>query len=358
MATAPDNQYDTPTVMPDYLIRHATLRQLQVFEAIFRLGSFTRAAEELFLTQPTVSMQIKKLTDAMGLPLFEHVGRNVEPTDAGRELYTACRRMFETLANLEMKIADLKGLKMGRLRMCVITTAKYLAPEMLGEFSRLYPGIDMSLTVTNRHDTIERMLANEDDLYIMGQAPEGEIEVETHAFAPNPMVVMASRDHPLVGKKNIKLEEIANEPFIIREPGSGTRDLIFKTFDKKGLKPRVRMEVASNEAIKHTVASGIGVSVLSLHSLTLEGTGGPVAILDVEGFPILRHWYIVYPKGKELSLVAKTFLDFATDYELKFRSRMMEMWPALKKEIGAKEKKPKATKKKVKKKAKVKAKSA
>ena len=201
-----DNSYTPPAAMPDYLIRHATLRQLQVFEAIFRLGSFTRAAEELFLTQPTVSMQIRKLTDAMGVALFEHVGRNVEPTEAGRELYDACRSMFTTLANLEMKIADLKGLKRGRLRMGVITTAKYLAPEMLGEFSQLYPGIDLALKVTNRHSIINRMHANEDDLYIMGQAPEDELEVESYSFAPNPLVVMAPRNHPLVGKKNISLE--------------------------------------------------------------------------------------------------------------------------------------------------------
>ncbi|MGB5439202.1 MAG: LysR family transcriptional regulator [Gammaproteobacteria bacterium] len=316
--------------MPDYLIRHVTLRQLQVLEAIVRLGSFTRAAEDLFLTQPTVSMQIRKLTEAMGLPLFEHVGRNVEPTEAGLELYAACRKMFETLANLEMKLADLKGMKSGRLRLGVITTAKYLAPEILGEFSRLYPGIDLALKVTNREHIIERMHANEDDLYIMGQAPEDELEVEVYPFAPNPLVIMASRDHPLVGKKNIPLAEIAKEPFIVREAGSGIRDATFRTFNKYGLRPTVRMELGSNEAIKHAINGGLGLSVLSLHTLTLEGADGPVAILDVKGFPILRHWYIVYPKGKELSLVAKTFLEFTVDNEPRICERLQGMWPALK----------------------------
>jgi DNA-binding transcriptional LysR family regulator len=325
-----DNSYTPPAAMPDYLIRHATLRQLQVFEAIVRLGSFTRAAEELFLTQPTVSMQIRKLTDAIGLPLFEHVGRNVEPTEAGRELYSACRSMFETLANLEMKVADLKGMKRGRLRMGVITTAKYLAPEILGEFSRLYPGIDLALKVTNRERIITRMHDNEDDLYIMGQAPEEELDVEAYPFAPNPLVVMAPRDHPLVGKKNISLEEVAKEPFIIREPGSGIRDATLRIFEAKGLRPNVRMELGSNEAIKHAVVGGLGLSVLSLHTLTLEGVNGPVAILDVEGFPIMRQWYIVYPKGKELSLVARTFLDFVVNNEPKIREQMQTMWPALK----------------------------
>lgn len=325
-----ETDYTPAGAIPDHMIRHTTLRQFQVFEAIVRLGSFTRAAQELFLTQPTVSMQIRKLTEAIGLPLFEHVGRNVEPTEAGLELYDACRKMFETMANLEMKVSDLKGMKSGRLRMGVITTAKYLAPEILGKFSQLYPGIDLALKVTNREHIIERMHANEDDLYIMGQAPEDELEVEAYPFAPNPLVIMAPSGHPLVGMKNIPLSRIAQEPFIIREPGSGIRDATFRTFNKYGLQPKVRMELGSNEAIKHAIVGGLGLSVLSLHTLTLEGADGPVAILDVEGFPILRHWYIVYPKGKELSLVAKTFLDFAVENEPNIRERMQDMWPALK----------------------------
>jgi DNA-binding transcriptional LysR family regulator len=321
--------------MPDYLIRHATLRQLQVFEAIVRLGSFTRAAEELFLTQPTVSMQIKKLSDAMGLPLFEHVGRSVQPTEAGRELYDACRRMFETLANLEMKLADLKGMKRGRLRLGVITTAEYFAPEILGEFSQLYPGVEVSLKVTNRDSIIERMHANEDDLYVMGQTPADEVEVEAFSFAPNPLVMMAPRNHPLVGKKNIPLKRIAEEPFILREPGSGIRDATLRVFEAAGLRPSVRMELGSNEAIKHAIVGGLGISVLSLHTLALERAEGPVAILDVQGFPILRQWYLVYPKGKELSLVARTFLDFAVQHGPRLRVRMESMWPGLRQIIDA-----------------------
>ncbi len=330
MTDSNDKSFKSPTAMPDHIIRHVTLRQFQVFEAIYRSGSFTRAAEELYLTQPTVSMQIKKLTDALGLPLFEHVGRNVEPTEAGNELYDACRTIFERLSNLEMKIFDLKGLKRGRLRLGVISNAQYLAPEMLGEFSLNYPGIDLSLKVTNRDSIINRMNSNEDDLYIMGQAPKGPIEVESHAIAPNPLAVMAPRNHPLVGKKNISLAEIAEQPFIIREPGSGIRDATMKAFDKLGLRPNIRMELGSNEAIKHAIAGGLGLSIVSLHTLSLEGVDGPVAILDVEGLPILRKWYIVYPKGKELSLVAQKFLTFAIEYEPVIKERMQKMWPKLK----------------------------
>jgi len=325
------SDYTPAAARPDHLIRHSTFRQLQIFESIFRLGSFTRAAEELFLTQPTVSMQIKKLTEGVGLPLFEHVGRNVEPTEAGKELYQAVKQVFSVLSNLEMKIADLQGLKQGRLRIGVITTAKYLAPEILGQFSKEYPGIDLALKVTNRDRIIERMYANEDDLYIMGQAPDGELEVESYEFAPNPLVVMAPRDHHLVGKKNISLETLSEEPFIIREPGSGIRDVTLRMFQEKGLQPNIRMELGSNEAIKHTIVGGLGLSVLSLHTLALEGANGPVALLDVEGLPIMRNWYLVHPKGKELSLAAQAFLEFAINKEPGIRKKMQKDWPALKK---------------------------
>lgn len=330
-----DNNYTPPSAMPDYLIRHATLRQLQVFEAIVRLGSFTRAAEELFLTQPTVSMQIKKLADSLGLPLFEHVGRNVRPTEAGMELYQSCRKIFETLANLEMKIADLKGVKRGRLRLGVITTAKYFAPEVLGEFCQLYPGIEIALKVSNRERIFERINANEDDLYIIGQPPSDQLDIETFPVAPNPLVVMAPRNHPLVGRKNIPLSEIAEEPFILREPGSGIRDATLKVFDETGNRPNVRMELGSNEAIKHAIVGGLGLSVQSLHTLTLEGPEGPVAILDVQGFPIMRQWFLAYPRGKELSLVAQAFLEYSLKIEPRMRERMQALWPRMSKHFKA-----------------------
>ena len=276
--------YTPPSAMPEYLIRYATLRQLQIFEASVRLGSFSKAAEELFVTQPTVSMQIKKLSDALGISLFEQVGRNVRPTEVGRELYEACRKIFESLANLEMKVSDHKGMKRGRLRLGVVTTAKYFVPEVLGEFCRLYPGIDVALKVSNRDRITERLNAYEDDLYIVGQAPTDAMEIESFPFAPNPLVVLASRDHPLVDQKNIPLSRIAEEPLILREPGSGIRDATLRRFHEHDLQPNVRMELGSNEAIKHAVVGGLGIAILSLHTMSLEGPDGPVTLLDVEGF--------------------------------------------------------------------------
>lgn len=325
---------DEPTAemaisMPDYLIRHATLRQLQVFEAIVRQGSFTRAAQELFLTQPTVSMQVKKLTEAVGVALFEPVGRNVRPTEAGLDLYQTCREIFASLTHLESKIADLKGLRRGRLRLGVVTTAKYVAPEMLGEFSSRFPQIELSLKVTNRDRILDRIQSNEDDLYIMGEVPDREFDVAAQAFAPNPLVAMAPRAHPLVGGERITLKRFATEPFIVREPGSGIRDATLRLFASHGVQPKVRMELGSNEAIKHAIVGGLGVSVLSLHTLTLEGVDGPVAILDVEGFPIPRKWYMVYPRNKELSVVSKAFLEYALERESFIRTRLEQMWPPL-----------------------------
>ena len=233
-----------------------------------------------------------------------------------------------------MKMADLKGIKTGRLTLGVITTAKCFAPEILGEFCQLYPGIEVALNVFNRDQIIDRIKNNEDDLYIMGQAPvEQTDDIEAFPFAPNPLVVMAPRNHPLVGQTDIPLARIAEEPVILREPGSGIRDAMLRLFDQQGLSLKVRMELGSNEAIKHAIVAGLGLSVLSLHALALEGPDGPVALLDVEGFPIMRKWYIVHPKGKQLSLVAQASLDFVQGIEPQIRARLEEQWPDMKESL-------------------------
>lgn len=290
-------------------MRHTTLRQLEVFEAIARLGSFTRAAEELHLTQPTVSMQIKKLTDAVGLPLFEQVGKKVYLTDAGKALQQFSREIFDQFARFETLLADLKGVKQGRLRLAVITTAKYFIPRLLGPFCRQYPGIDVAMKVSNRERILERLANNEDDLYILGQAPE-ESHVIAEPFLPNPLIVLAPADHPLARQKNIPLQRLAEEPFLLREAGSGTRIALEQLFAQHSLKMKVRMELGSNEAIKQAVVGGLGISVLSRHTLTPDMPTDQLAVLDVQGFPIERHWFVTYPKGKQLSVVAKVFVDY------------------------------------------------
>lgn len=290
-------------------MRHTTFRQLEVFEAIARLGSFTRAAEELFLTQPTVSMQIKKLTDAVGLPLFEQVGKRVYLTDAGHALYATCRQIFEQLSRFDMTVADMKGLKRGALRLAVVSTAKYFAPRLLGPFCQRYPGIEASLKVCNREQLLERLDDNLDDLYILGQPPD-TIDIVATPFLENPLVVLAPANHALAHARKIPLARLAEEPFLAREVGSGTRKAVEQLFREHRLTMKVRMELESNEAIKQAIIVGLGVSVLSWHTLTQEIDTGQLAILDVEHFPIERHWYVVYPRGKQLSVVAQTFIDY------------------------------------------------
>ncbi|MBD2567055.1 LysR family transcriptional regulator [Anabaena lutea] len=288
-------------------MNQATLHQLKVFEAAARHGSFTRAAEELFLTQPTVSMQIKQLTKSVGLPLFEQVGKRLFLTEAGRELFTTCRQIFETIAQFEMTVADLKGLKQGQLRLAVITTAKYIIPRLLGPFCQLYPGIDISLQVTNHERILERMIGNMDDLYIMSQVPE-HLDVHVEAFLENPLVVFAPANHPLAQEKNIPIEKLVDQPFIMREPGSGTRRAVQSLFEEHGIKVKVKLELGSNEAIKQAIAGGLGISILSRHTLLTDSS--EFSILDVQHFPMKRTWYMVYPSGKQLSIVARTYYEY------------------------------------------------
>jgi len=288
---------------------HATLHQFKVFEATARHGSFTRAAEELYLTQPTVSMQVKQLTKSLGLPLFEQVGKRLYLTDAGRELYSTCQDIFDKLEQLEMRVADFKGMKQGRLRLAVITTAKYFVPRLLGPFCQRYPGIDVSLIVTNHERAIDRLANNQDDLYVMSQLPE-HIDIQTHPFLDNPLVVMAPKNHPLARERKISLERLSKEPFIMRESGSGTRKAVQNLLEHNNIDVKVRLELGSNEAIKQAIAGGLGISVLSCHTLTPEGNTGELTILDVEGFPIERQWYVVHLGSKQLSVVASTFLDY------------------------------------------------
>jgi len=290
-------------------MRHSTLRQLEVFATAARLGSFTRAAEELFLTQPTVSMQIKKLTDVVGLPLFEQIGKKMYLTDAGHELHQTCGGIFEHLTQFEMVAADMKGLKAGKLRLAVVTTAKYFAPRLLGIFCKQYPGIEVSLKVSNREHVLERLAKNMDDLYILGQLPE-EVDAMVQGFLENPLVVLASVNHPLANKKKITLRRIVEEPFLSREAGSGTRMATERLFSEQGLKLKIRMELGSNEAIKQAIIGGLGISVLSRHTMALDAHMGQLAVLDVQGFPINGKWYCTYPSGKQLSIVAQTFLSY------------------------------------------------
>lgn len=290
-----------------------TLRQLRTFEAVARLSSFTAAAREMHVSQPTVSKQIKVLHEEIGLPLVEQIGKKVFLTELGEELYATCAEWLNTWGQFEQTVADYKGMKQGTLKISAVTTTKYFMPRLLGPFCKQYPDIDIRLEVLNRDRILERLSKNEDDLYIMGIPPE-DIDVESDAFLPNPLVVLAPLSHPLAGQKNIPFEELAHQQFLMRERGSGTRLAIERTFKDKGVPLNVRMELGSNEAIKQAVVGGLGLAILSGSTLSMAAEQSEVCMLDVEGFPLERYWHIVRVNGKRLSVTANVFLEFMREH--------------------------------------------
>lgn len=286
--------------------RHITPRQLETFATVARLGSFSRAAETLHLTQPAVSIQIKQLSESMGLPLFEQIGREIRLTAAGEELQATVRALDDEWARLESAIGALQGLHSGRLRVALVTTAKYFLPRMLGVFCRHYPEIDVQLEITNRAGVVARMRGNEDDLYIMSLPPT-DMDIVVRPFLDNPLVVIAPLGHPAAGQR-CTLDTLATESFLLREPGSGSRAAIDRHLQKLEKALPVRLTVASNEAIRDLVASGLGLSILSRHALSADPASDGICILDVESFPIQQPWSIVHLKGKVLSLPAQAFI--------------------------------------------------
>lgn len=282
-----------------------TFRQLQVFRALVATGSISGAAREAGVTQPTASVHLRELAEEVGLPLHEVIGRTVHLTEAGRELAATARTMHAEWESFGQKIAALKGVERGRLRVALVSTAKYFVPRLLGTFCAAHPGVDVALEVLNRDGVVERLRQNLDDLYIMSRPPE-DLALEDRVFLPNPLVVIGPRGHPLASRRKIELRALAKERFILREQGSGTRLAADDFFRAHRFRPQVRLELGSNEAIKEAVAGGLGLAVVSTHALRLSPTSG-LAVLDVAGFPIASRWHLVYPSGRRLSPVAKVF---------------------------------------------------
>ena len=288
---------------------HFTLRQLQVFEKVASRLNYSRAAEELFLSQPAVSMQIKQLEAHIGLPLFEQMGKKIFLTEAGRELFHYSRNITQQLAEMQALFEEMKGLGQGRLTLSVVNTANYFTPQLLARFCRRYPGINVNLHVANRDAVLKQLADNSTDLAIMGQPPDA-MDVSAESFLDNPLVVIASPGHPLTKLKRVKFARLATETFLSREPGSGTRSAMERIFAEHGIQPHISMEMETNEAIKQAVQAGMGLGILSLHSIELELETKRLAILNVEHFPLLRHWFVVHRSSKRLSGAALAFKDF------------------------------------------------
>jgi len=290
-------------------LRHATLRQLQVFEAVARKLSFARAASELHLTQPAVSMQVKSLEQQAGLALFERIGKKIFLTELGAELHRHSRAIAQQLREADETLAARKGMAQGRLHIAMVSTAQYLVPPLLAVFLKRHPGVTLKLWAGNRELALKQLADNEVDFAVMGQPPE-RIGAVAEAFARHPHVVIAAPAHPLSKKRRIALARLAEETFLIREPGSGTRALLERLFAEQRLPLNVSMEIASNEAIKQAVQADMGISLLSLHTIGLELKTRRLAILDVRGLPLVRDWYVVRLAAKRLSPVAQAFRTF------------------------------------------------
>ncbi|MFZ0256302.1 MAG: LysR family transcriptional regulator [Gammaproteobacteria bacterium] len=289
-----------------------TLKQIKVFQAVARHLSFTRASEELHLTQPAVSMQIKQLERAIGLPLFEQIGKRVHLTYAGEEMARYSRMVLDMLEEAGQIFEDLRGQEGGRLRISVASTANYFAPRLLAAFCQRYPKVQVSLDVTNRERLLKALTDNATDLVIMG-TPPASMELTAESFMDNPLVAIAAPSHPLAGKRKIRLERLPEETFLIRERGSGTRSAIERFFVEHGLLLSTTMEMSSSEAIKQGVEAGLGLGLLSLHTLEMELALKRLVILDVDELPIRRSWYIMHRARKRLSGVAQKFKNFVVE---------------------------------------------
>lgn len=288
---------------------HVTLRQLKVFESVARHLSYSRAADELHLTQPAVSMQIKQLEDNISLPLFEQLGKRIYLTDAGRELYQYSRAIAQQLSDMEVALDELKGMERGKLNIAVVTTANYFAPHLLAKFCQRYSGVTVSLNVSNRETVLKQLADNLIDLAIMGQPPEN-LDIDSESFMENPLVVVAPPDHPLCKERDIPVKRLATETFLVRESGSGTRSAMERFFAAHEIKINKGMETDTTEAIKQAVQAGMGLGIMSRHTVELELETKRLKILDVQGFPIVRYWHVVNRKNKRLSSVANAFKEF------------------------------------------------
>jgi DNA-binding transcriptional LysR family regulator len=287
---------------------HITLRQLRIFEAVATYGSMSRAAVELNLTQPAVSMQMKQIEEQIGLPLIEQVGRKLFLTEAGTELRTHAQRFNAQALELKAAMEHLRGLHRGLLRLAVVSTANYFLPPLIASLSQQHPGVQVSLQVSNRESVLAALADNRTDLAITGRPPESD-ELVSERFLDNPLVVIASPSHPLAKTESLTLQRLSEERLVLRESGSGTRATIERYFAERGVDYLPGCELNTNEAVKLAVQAGLGLGVVSAQAIELELEAGRLAVLQVEGFPIMRGWHVVHRRGKRMSAVASEFRD-------------------------------------------------
>lgn len=290
-------------------MRPYTLKQMQTFIEVARQRSVSKAAERLFVTQPAVSMQIRQLEDAFGLPLIEPMGRNIRLTHAGEAFLSYAIAAMGQLKDLEALMAEHVGMKQGRIDLAVVSTAKYFIPMLLVRFGKQFPGIHIQLRIDNRENILGLMARNEADLVVMGRAP-GNMDCEATPFATNPLSIVAAPDHALVRRKHLPFSALGEHRFVVREQGSGTRAAMERLFAQHQTAMDVVMEMPSNETIKQAVMAGMGLSFLSLRTVRHELASGHLALVDIEGMPMVGNWYITHLSHKKLSPAARAFREF------------------------------------------------
>ena len=290
-------------------MRNYTLKQIQTFIAVARERSVSKAAERLFVTQPAVSMQLRQLEDAFGLPLVEAAGRNIQLTKAGEDFLTHAIAAMGQLKDLEAVMAEHVGIRKGHINLAVVSTAKYFVPMLLVQFGKLYAGVDITLRIDNRENILGMLSRNEADLVIMGRAPK-TLDCDAVAFATNPMAIVSAPDHTLCRRKHLPFSALGDCDFVVREQGSGTRAAMQRLFAQNEVELKVVMEMPSNETIKQAVMAGMGLSFLSLRTVRHELASGHMALLDVAGMPMIGNWYITHLHHKRLAPAAQAFKAF------------------------------------------------
>jgi DNA-binding transcriptional LysR family regulator len=281
---------------------------MKLFLAFAETKSVTVAAKQMHVSQPTASMQLKEITHAIGLPLYEVIAKKIYLTDTGKELADTARQMLNTWALFEQNIDATNGISRGKLKIAVVSTAKYFMPRLIGQFCKKHPDIDVSLEILNRNGVVSRMMDNLDDIYIMSQPPK-DMALVDDVFMDNHLVAIAALGSAIAKQKTITLGALSAQRFILREQGSGTRMTADRFFKKLKFQPHIRMELGSNEAIKEAVAGGLGIGVISKYALHGRQKEHGVAIINVKGFPISSHWHMVHPAKKKLSPVALAFKE-------------------------------------------------
>lgn len=284
------------------------LRQLEMLEAVTRLGTLTLAADELNVTQPAISSQMRNLEDQIGMPLFERDGRRVRLTEAGKSVAHHARRVGQILEDIREDLRQFKDVDQGSLRIAVVSTANYFIPEDIATFRKAYPGVEITLRVANRDEILDIMAANEADLAITGQPPD-DADLVARPFKDNPLVVIAPTDHPLAGRQDIQPSDLAKYPFVVRELGSGTRRVMERAFLDHGLECRAECVLSSNEAVKQAVQAGMGLAVISRQTIDLELETGRLTMLQSDDLALKRQWFLLYRNYRRLSPAALQFRD-------------------------------------------------